>query len=64
MNDRETCRYNMFGGIQTLKKNTNTADFAPASKAASHFASATQVIKDLDTGKAEKNRGPTPSPTK
>jgi len=56
MNDRETRRYDMFGRVQTFGKDP-TADFAAGSKAAGHFASVAQIIKDLDTAKAQQDGG-------
>jgi hypothetical protein len=56
MNDRETRRYEMFGRVQTFGKD-NAADFPAGSKAAGHFASLAQVLKDLDTEKAQQGGG-------
>jgi len=56
MNDRETARYDMFGRAETFGKD-NAADFAAGSKAATHFASIAQVIKDLDAAKAGQQGG-------
>ena len=51
MSDRKARLYEMGDRVQTFGKD-NTADFAAGSKAAGHFASVEQIIKDLDTAKA------------
>ena len=56
MNDRETRRYDMFGRVHTFGQD-HTADFAPGSKAAGHFATLAQTITDLDTAKAGQDGG-------
>ena len=56
MNDRETRRYDVVGRVQTFGKD-HTADFAAGSKAAGHFASVAQIIKDLDIAKAQQDGG-------
>jgi hypothetical protein len=58
MNNRENARYDMFGRVSTFAKN-NAADFAAGSKATAHFASITQVSKDLDAAKAGQQGGGT-----
>ena len=40
MNVRETCRYDMFGRVQTFGKD-NTTNFTAGTKAAGHFANIT-----------------------
>lgn len=56
MNDRGTRRYEMFGRVQTCGKD-HTADIAASNKAADHFASVAQIIKALDTAKAQREGG-------
>lgn len=56
MNDRENRRYNMFTSVQTFGTD-RSADFAAGTKAATHFANLTQIIKDLDLAKAGQTGG-------
>ena len=56
MNDREARRHDMFGRVQTFG-NANAADFAAGSKAAGHFASLAQIVRDLDVEKARQDGG-------
>jgi hypothetical protein len=56
MNNRETARYDMFGRVGTFGK-ANTADFAPESKAVTHFANIAQIIQLLGKAKAAQQGG-------
>jgi hypothetical protein len=56
MNSRETRRYEMFVRVQTFGTD-NSADFAPASTAATNFATVTTVINGLNTAKAGQKPG-------
>jgi hypothetical protein len=56
MNNRETRRYEMFVRVQTFGQQ-NTADFAPASTAATNLATVTAVINGLNIAKAGQKPG-------
>jgi len=47
MNDRDNRRYNRLTTVQTFGR-ANAADFAPSSKAPTHFANIDGLIVDLD----------------
>jgi len=51
MNDRDNRRYNRLTTVQTFGR-ANAADFAPGSKALTHFANIDGLIIDLDNAKA------------
>jgi hypothetical protein len=56
MNSRETRRYDIFVRVQTFGTD-NSADFAPASTAATNFATVTTVVNGLNTAKAGQKPG-------
>jgi hypothetical protein len=56
MNSRETRRYDMFVRVQTFGTD-NSADFAPASTAATNLATVTTVVNGLGTAKAGQKSG-------
>ena len=51
MSDRAIHRFDGDSRVQTFGKD-HTADFAPGSKAAGHFATLAQTITDLEIGRA------------
>jgi hypothetical protein len=56
MNNRENRRYEMFVRVQTFGQ-TNAADFAAGSVAATNFTTVTQVITGLDNAKTTQKPG-------
>lgn len=51
MNERETSRYDMFGGVQTFGTD-NAADFAAGAGAGKRFANIGKISSDLNDVKA------------
>ena len=56
MSDRAIHCFDVDSRVQTFGKD-HTADFAPGSKAAGHFATLAQTITGLDTAKAGQDGG-------